>query len=256
MAEISSDTKTVTAVSLVKDILSMSRDVAVVVGVYLFFAGFVYRYEYLRYFGLSLSQDTTPIQYFFAYSYLVLNDPEARGVEITMVSCAVGILAISIAAQYFSARIAAYRNWIFQWGRIILAVAVAAFGIWGFSWLANLSSDVGDTNALGDVYRPAYWRFTFAKDARMPTRLTAANAHGVLRLVQETADSYITAVAVGPRDSDGTAPDGNCLFVIPKKTVMAVRLDPMSYISDTDKNERYFSCDAPLHSTHTRKAAI
>jgi hypothetical protein len=54
------------------DILKSIRDIAFLFAIYLYFAGWTYRWYYLDYFGLSLSQADMEFYYFFVYAFDVL----------------------------------------------------------------------------------------------------------------------------------------------------------------------------------------
>src|SRR4249920_1497477 len=48
------------------------RDLLIIVGIFLFFTGWVYNYYFYDYFGLSLSQVHTDYSTFLVYSFLVI----------------------------------------------------------------------------------------------------------------------------------------------------------------------------------------
>jgi hypothetical protein len=54
------------------DILKSIRDIAFLFAIYLYFAGWTYRWYYLDYFGLSLTQADMEFYYFFVYAFDVL----------------------------------------------------------------------------------------------------------------------------------------------------------------------------------------
>jgi hypothetical protein len=54
------------------DILKSIRDITFLFAIYLYFAGWTYRWYYLDFFGLSLTQSDTGFYYFFVYSFNVL----------------------------------------------------------------------------------------------------------------------------------------------------------------------------------------
>jgi hypothetical protein len=57
---------------LMTDILKSIRDIAFLFAIYLYFAGWTYRWYYLDYFGLSLTQADMEFYYFFVYAFDVL----------------------------------------------------------------------------------------------------------------------------------------------------------------------------------------
>jgi hypothetical protein len=54
------------------DLTSVARNVAFLVGIYLYFAGWFYLYLYFRHFGVSLLGFDIPLTFFFVYAYPIV----------------------------------------------------------------------------------------------------------------------------------------------------------------------------------------
>jgi hypothetical protein len=53
--------------------LRLLRDLAVLLGIYCYFTGWIYTYYYYQHFGISMGSVDMPVYYLFVYSYSVLN---------------------------------------------------------------------------------------------------------------------------------------------------------------------------------------
>src|ERR1700684_388190 len=59
------------SLSTAKDVVAMLRDIFVVIGLLLFFVGYVYRYVYMRSLGVPVHATQSPVNELMVYSYTV-----------------------------------------------------------------------------------------------------------------------------------------------------------------------------------------
>jgi hypothetical protein len=119
-------------------LLSMARDLAFVVAIYLFFCGYVFREEYYRQFGLPTSASLSDSATFFVYSYMVFADTfHFKFAIYGLIVLILYILARFVASRWLNLRAIEYID------RMILATLVLA----AFPALAKMATSAAVTEA-------------------------------------------------------------------------------------------------------------
>jgi hypothetical protein len=131
---------------VVASALSMARDAVVLAAVYLYFAGFMYKYYYYESFHIKSALDTVSPYVAFVYSYTVFWENLTELVIAAVVGLVlVGIVLLSTSAHPERRRVAI--------GGLAIVLAVLAFpAINRWSWRAAVgdAADTRRTAALGN----------------------------------------------------------------------------------------------------------
>lgn len=202
-----------------KSILANARDAAFIAAIFLYFAGFMYRYMYRQVWGITSSDGDPAFFGYLVYSYQPL---EASWGWLLGISAALVIILVVLGA--LSRRWGPERVSLLL-GLRTLSVSAAVVGFFAtLLWGASAASVAAFQNIRQGNLPGTFLVF---KDPKQSTRVYGTqfmtdNSNDLLTIVEETKDSYY--VLDQPGMVEKPIPDGK-LFVIPKQSIAFVTRD-------------------------------
>jgi hypothetical protein len=203
-------------------LLANARDTAFIVAIFLYFAGFMYRYLYRQVWGIT-SSDGDP-QF---YGYLVFAVPTLQQgwhwILLIAASAVALVLLVDFLAQWWE-QILLLRPLVVSAGIVLLFVTLTT------------QAQLAAVNSFNQIRRGELpgARIKFFSDAKARAAYGANfmqdNENGVLSVVEETKDAYYVldqpgiSASILPNGSEATLPDG-ALVLVPKKEVDYIKSD-------------------------------
>jgi hypothetical protein len=187
-----------------KGLLTILKDLAILVSVYLYFTGWVYHYYLFTHFGVSLSSLDIPIYYFFIYSQPVIYENKIWYIFATVIFILILLLSKYVAKRITKDSTEAKKKELelSKWGIISLLVFLLPLSF-------HLARRTAITRALS--MRNGYAQkisFIFKQDAngKYPEEFINANGSGKLRLLNQTKDRFF--VFYQPKSEEPEMPYG------------------------------------------------
>lgn len=172
-----------------RDLLERLRDLAVLAAIFVFFAGFAYRYYYLGYLGVPAYALPASIEETSAYGYGVFST------HVWPIVIASGIASLGwwVASRYPDAANLVRRTTL----AIAVLALIASFPIVNFWAQQTAFDDVASQSHATKAERPLVLTFTDDAYRRYSKEVRLANQRGCLQLVAQSADRLYVWVKTG-----------------------------------------------------------